>query len=234
MRMARQGIYVEIFIRGTLDDLWEKTQTPQLHQRWDLRFSEIDYLPQPDPSQPQQFRYTTRLGFGLRISGAGETLGTRDDPDTGATSALKFWSDDPKSLIRKGSGYWKYIPQDGGVRFLTWYDYETRFGTIGRLFDRIVFRPLIGWATAWSFDRLRLWIEKQIDPSLSMQSSIIHAIARIVIAFIWLYHGLIPKLLFLSKDELTLVTNAGLQPDAALTLVRIIGVAEIALGLLSL
>ncbi|HLY25650.1 MAG TPA: DoxX-like family protein [Aggregatilineales bacterium] len=232
--MSRQGIYVETFIRGSLDDLWQKTQTPQLHQRWDLRFSEIEYLPRPDPAQPQQFRYTTRIAFGLRISGAGESLGTRDDPATGATSALKFWSDDPKSLIRKGSGYWKYIAQEGGVRFLTWYDYETRFGALGRLFDWIIFRPLISWATAWSFDRLRLWIEQQIDPGVSLRSSVIYALARIVVGFIWLYHGLLPKLLFLSKDEMALLMNTGLRPDAALMIVRIVGIAEIVLGLATL
>jgi hypothetical protein len=46
------GIYVEIFIRGQLDDVWEKTQTPELHQRWDLRFTKIAYLPL---TQPQRF-----------------------------------------------------------------------------------------------------------------------------------------------------------------------------------
>lgn len=30
-----------------------------------------------------------------------------------------------------------------------------------------MFHPLIGWATAWSFDRLRLWIERGIPPEVS-------------------------------------------------------------------
>src|SRR5579859_4368641 len=196
MKTSRQGIYVETFIRGSVDDLWHKTQAPELHGRWDLRFTEIKYLPRPDETQPQQFLYATRIGFGLRICGEGESVGQRDDEHGGRTSALKFWSNDAKSLIRCGSGYWKYIPADGGVRFLTWYDYQTRFGMFGRAFDSIIFRPLIGWATAWSFDRLRLWIEKQIDPALSLRSNLIHALARFMLALIWLFHGIVPKLIF--------------------------------------
>ena len=42
-------IYVEIAIRAPLDELWRRTQSPDLHQRWDLRFTRIDYLPRPDP-----------------------------------------------------------------------------------------------------------------------------------------------------------------------------------------
>ena len=137
-------ISVEIFIRTTLDELWERTQIPALHQRWDLRFTDIEYLPCPDESQPQRFQYETRIGFGLRIAGEGESVDTRADARGVRTSALRFWSDDPKSLIRTGPGYWQYVPVKGGVRFLTRYDYETRLGPLGRLVDRMVFRPLIG------------------------------------------------------------------------------------------
>jgi len=159
-------IYVQIDIRAPIDGVWRLTQTPDLHQRWDLRFTEITYLPRPDDSQPQRFLYTTRIGFGLKIRGEGESVGARDGPGGARTSALRFWSQDPKSLIREGSGYWKYVPHgDDGrtILFLTLYDYGVRFGALGRLLDRLLFRPLIGWATAWSFDRLRLWIEKDID-----------------------------------------------------------------------
>lgn len=231
MKTTRRGIYVEIFIRGTMDDLWQKTQTPSLHQRWDLRFTDIEYLPRPDDTQPQRFLYATRIGFGLRICGEGETVGSRDDEGGSRTSALKFWSDDPKSLILKGSGYWKYIPVDDGLRFLTWYDYQTRFGAAGRLVDSIIFRPLIGWATAWSFDRLRLWIEKGIDPGASLRSGLIHAVARLTIALLWLYYGIVPKLIFLSNDELNLIMNAALQANTALVVVRLMGLGETALGL---
>lgn len=72
------SIYVEIRIRGDIDDLWRRTQQPDLHERWDLRFSEILYLPRAHEAAPQQFRYSTRIGFGLRISGEGESEG-RDE-----------------------------------------------------------------------------------------------------------------------------------------------------------
>ncbi|TMC59778.1 MAG: hypothetical protein E6J26_03035 [Chloroflexi bacterium] len=228
------GIYVETSVPGSLDDLWSKTQTPDLHAGWDLRFTSIEYLPRADASQPQRFRYTTRIGLGLRISGEGETLATTADDQGRRTSALKFWSADPKSLIREGSGYWQYIPCAGGVRFLTWYDYRTRFGAAGRLCDRLIFRPLLGWATAWSFDRLRLWLERGLEPALALRLSAIHALVRLSLAFVWLYHGIVPKLLFVSRDELTLLLNTGLTPDAASLLLPLLGLAEAAFGLLML
>jgi hypothetical protein len=224
------GIYVETTIRGSMDELWRRTQTPELHERWDLRFTDIEYLPRPDGSQPQRFLYATRIGFGVAIRGEGETVGTREDRHGARTSALRFWSDDPKSLIAHGSGYWQYVPQHAGVRFLTWYDYRTRFGALGRAFDAGVFRPLLGWATAWSFDRLRLWIERDVDPRLALQRSLMHGLARATIAFVWLYHGLVPKLLHRHPDELALMTASGASERAAPGLVRLLGLGEVAFG----
>jgi hypothetical protein len=164
--VAGPPIYVETRIRAPIDELWEKTQRPELHQRWDLRFTSIHYLPRVD-GEPQRFRYETRLGFGLRVEGTGESVGEREGSNGGRTSALTFRSDDAKSLIREGSGYWRYVPTEDGVRFVTQYDYEPRFGIAGRIVDRLVFRPLLGWATAWSFDRLRLWLEEGLPPERS-------------------------------------------------------------------
>lgn len=227
------GIYVETRIRGAMDELWRKTQDPALHQRWDLRFTEIAYLPRPDETQPQRFLYATRIGFGVGIRGEGESTGSHEH-DTQRVSALKFWSDDPKSLIREGSGYWKYLQQDDGIRFLTWYDYRTRFGVVGRAIDRLAFRPLLGWATAWSFDRLRLWIERGIPPETSLRNAVVYGLARLAIACIWLYHGLVPKLLTHQRDEALMLTRAGATPAMAATLVSVAGAAEIGLGLLML
>lgn len=210
------SIYVEIMIRGDLDDLWEKTQDPKLHQRWDLRFTEIDYIPR-EVGEPQRFLYSTRIGAGIHINGEGESTGERDTRSGQRTSALKFWSDDAKSLIDTGSGYWKYVPIDGGVRFFTLYDYRTRFGVVGRIVDRFVFRPLIGWATAWSFDRLRLWIEKGLAPETSRNLALVYGLTRIAIAFVFFYHGLIPKLLYRSPDELAMLHNVGTPLASQLT-----------------
>jgi hypothetical protein len=229
------SIFVQIDIDGPIERLWQLTQMPELHQRWDLRFTDIHYLPRPDADQPQRFLYATRIGFGLKIRGEGESVGSHDGPDGQRTSALKFWSGDGKSLIREGSGYWKYIPLAAAgngqpVRFLTGYDYRVRFGLLGRWLDCLLFRPLIGWATAWSFDRLRLWIEKGIDPADSLRDSLVHMTARLSLALVWLYQGLVPKLIFRHPVELAMLHAAGMGDSTARAMCLGIGSAEIAIG----
>jgi hypothetical protein len=164
VRSRARPIYVETFVRTSLGAVWDTTQDPDRHRRWDLRFSEIEYLPRTGDSEPQRFLYSTRIAPGLTIRGTGESVGSREGESGARTSALRFGSDDRRSLIRSGSGYWRYVPEPGGVRFLTRYDYEPRWGRAGRLIDRVLFRPLLGWATAWSFDRLRLWLEEGVAP----------------------------------------------------------------------
>jgi hypothetical protein len=224
--MQRPGIYVERLIRSDVEKVWKQTQSPELHEPWDLRFTEIEYLPRTSEAEPQRFKYTTRIGFGLQIAGQGESTGNREETKGLRTSALKFWSEDPKSLIEEGSGYWQYIPTESGVRFLTWYDYRTRFGLFGRLFDKLLFRPLLGWATAWSFDRLRLQIEEGLDPRIAFRLSAINACARIAIAFIWLWQGLLPKLIFNNADEQSMMAASHLST----ALVPVIGVVEVAIA----
>jgi len=220
------GIYVEILIRGEIEDVWKHTQSPELHEPWDLRFTKIQYLPRASEADPQRFNYTTRIGFGLQISGQGESTGNREEATGRRTSALKFWSADPKSLIEEGSGYWQYIPTENGVRFLTWYDYRTRFGGIGHLLDRVLFRRLLGWATAWSFDRLRLQIDKGLEPRATLRLSAIHACSRAAIAMIWFWQGLMPKLLFHHADEQAMMAASHLSTK----LVPVVGLIEIAIA----
>ena len=216
-----------------MDRLWELTQNPALHERWDLRFSSITYLPRLDPDQPQRFSYITRIGFGLEIAGLGESLATRESATGIRVSSLRFWSGSPLSLIREGSGYWRYIPasppENTAIRFLTWYGYDTRFGPLGRAAD-LIFRPLIGWATAWSFDRLRLWIETGIPPELTRTSTLIYNFARLTIVFVWIWHGLVPKLLFHTTDELLMLHAAGLRS----AFLPWIGGGEVLIGLVGL
>ncbi|UFR07361.1 hypothetical protein KBP30_13930 [Streptomyces sp. Go40/10] len=161
------GLYIETHIRADLDELWARTQDPARHQRWDLRFTEIAYLPRVE-DEPQRFRYATRVLPFLTVSGTGVAAGEKERPDGTRTSALRFASPDPLSLIAEGSGYWRYVPDTQGVRFLTGYDYRPRWGALGALADRLLFRPLMGWATAWSFDRLRLWLERGISPERAL------------------------------------------------------------------
>ena len=48
------SIYVEILVRASMDALWRHTQTPALHEKWDLRFSRIEYLPKESETEPQR------------------------------------------------------------------------------------------------------------------------------------------------------------------------------------
>jgi hypothetical protein len=228
--MSDVSIYVEILVRAPMEALWAHTQTPALHERWDLRFSRIDYLPRSSEIEPQRFRYATRIGFGFEVAGEGESVGERDLANGSRSSALKFWSADPRSIIREGSGYWKYIPTPEGIRFLTWYDYRTRFGATGALFDRLVFRPVIGWATAWSFDRLRLWLEKSMDPAHAVRLTLVHCVARVGLALIFAYQGLVPKLLGRHGDEVAMLRDAGVAADVSAVALTGMGIAELLLA----
>lgn len=173
--MARsRALYVETLIRADMDQLWRLTQEPGQHQRWDLRFTRIE----PCQDGPGQFRYVVRLLPGLQVSGMGVCAGERIRPDGTCTSALRFGSGQRLSLIRSGSGYWRYVPEAAGIRFLTGYDYRPGWGRLGWPADR-VFRPLLGWATAWSFDRLRLWLENGVPPERSLRLAVLDAWLRI-------------------------------------------------------
>lgn len=215
-----------------MDELWERTQNPGLHNRWDLRFTDIHYLPKESPDAPQRFLYKTRIGFGLAIAGEGESIGEKLT-DGSRTSSLRFWSHHPLSLIREGSGYWRYIqlPNDR-VRFLTWYDYKPRFGRSGHLIDKWVFRPLLGWATAWSFDALRLWIEKDIDPRHSTLRLLAEGISRLGLALCWIYQGLIPKLIFTESGEREILAASGFTPATIDVMLPLIGLGQVFFGLL--
>lgn len=108
---------------------------------------------------------------------------------------LAFESEEPLSLISEGRGFWRYVETDSGLRFLTEYNYETRWGQLGQMVDRLVFRPLLGWMTAFSFDVLARWVENGTTPEISFRTILAHAIARAGLALIWVYQGLVPKLL---------------------------------------
>lgn len=175
--MADRRIYVETLVKGDLDTLWRRTQDPAEHSRWDLRFSEI--VQQPTPAgQAQRFRYTVWLpGLrALRVSGTGVSVGERHAADGSRTSALRFVSANRWSPIRSGSGYWRYVHVDGGLRFLTGYQYEP--GPQGRVLDDLVVRPIIGAMTAWSFDRLRLWVETGLVPEVAARRSVLVLVGR--------------------------------------------------------
>lgn len=109
------SIYVETLVRGHLEDLWQRTQDPALHERWDLRFSEIDYLPR-DGDEPQRFRYETRLGVGLRVRGEGESTG----PGPAQRASAPPLSVSGPTILSRSSARvaatGEYVPTADGVR----------------------------------------------------------------------------------------------------------------------
>ncbi|WP_054024707.1 DoxX-like family protein [Bacillus sp. FJAT-28004] len=230
--MNNKPIYVELEIRANLDQLWMHTQNPQLHEQWDLRFSQIQYLPQTNESDIQKFRYETRIGFGLKISGTGETSCTTMKDSKERVSTLTFASAQPVSLIRMGGGYWKYKDQGDKLTFITLFNYQTRFGIAGRVLDRFIFRPIFGWATAWSFDRLRIWLEEHIPPSVVAERALIHYLSICLIVLLWCYKGLVPKLLFPETGELAMMKQLGLFKGMELPMVHLVGICEMGFGVL--
>lgn len=230
--MKTKPIYVELEIATTLDELWEHTQIPNLHEQWDLRFSKIQYLPRLNESDKQKFIYETRIGFGLKIAGTGETSSTIGKDDKERISTLTFASEQPFSLIRSGGGYWKYKVHGDKLIFITLFDYQTRFGFAGRMMDRYLFRPLFGFATAWSFDRLRIWMEERISPFIIAERTFIHCFSVCLIMLLWCYEGLVPKLLFPETGELAMMRELGWFKGIELQMVQLIGICEIGFGLL--
>jgi len=153
-------IYVETVIRADIERVWELTQNPALHPLWDLRFSSITPT-EPLDSGARRFVYERRIPFHT-IGGTGTSIGERSRPDGTRTSALRFTTADPLSPLGEGRGYWRYVPTDDGVRFITGYTFAPGWGS---LIDRLFMRRLVGWMTAWSFDRLRIWAETGVAPT---------------------------------------------------------------------
>jgi hypothetical protein len=67
-----------------------------------------------------------------------------------------------------------------------------------------------------------------------MRHMLVHAVARLSLAFIFAYHGLVPKLIANDADELAMLRNAGIPPELTGTAMIVLGLAELlfAAGLL--
>lgn len=157
--VSNRSIRVETVIAADLDSVWRLTQDPELHARWDARFSRIVRTEQGVDGR-WRFRYERRI-LVHTIHGTGISLGSSIGADGARTSALRFTTTDRLSPLSDGRGFWRYEPVDGGVRFITGYDYEPGWGS---LLDRLLVRPLVTWMTAYSFARLRRWAERDEPP----------------------------------------------------------------------
>ncbi|WP_224368635.1 SRPBCC family protein [Hyalangium versicolor] len=146
-------VVVEALIPAPVERVWERSQEPDQHTGWDLRFSSIRYLPEQDARGFHLMEYLTRLGFGLEVAGWGRYLSNAPLE----RSTFEFGSEDPKSLITHGRGVWLYERRPEGTFFKTVFDYQTRHGAAGGLLDFYLFRPMMQLATEWSFETLRQW-----------------------------------------------------------------------------
>ena len=63
------------------------------------------------------------------------------------------------------------------------------------------------------------------------QAARVARVVRWTLAFVFVYHGVAPKLLTRDPDELAMLAGLGVPPDRAPTLLAAIGVAEVAWGL---
>ena len=145
---APRPLHVSVLLEAPRREVWAVTQDPDRHPEWDHRFSRIIML-SDEVRTGTRMRYEKRL-LGLTIRGAGRYKLHRP----GRQSTFEFWSDDPRSLIRRGVGLWRYLDVPGGTLFTTSYTYEVRWGLAGRLLDRLLFRPLFQRETERSFARL--------------------------------------------------------------------------------
>lgn len=229
--MKNMPIYVEIPIKASVDEVWEKSQNPVLHEQWDLRFSSITYLPKKSEDEPQSFQYETKIGFGIKVSGWGKSIGTHNKGDGSKVSSLHFGTPQKISPISEGKGYWKYTPSNEGTTFLTQYDYEVRYGTFGRIAD-LFFRPLIGWATALSFDVLKRWVEKGELPRVQYLRFFSNVLITLLFFFIWFYQGLVPKIIAKHPEEVAMLSSlSSMEMDLALKAVGVVGILEVLFGL---
>ena len=230
--MKNDPIYVEIEIESTVEEVWRYTQQPTLHEQWDLRFTSITYNEKEHADAPQTFTYSTKVMPCLTVSGWGESKGTHEKESGMKTSSLHFGTPQLISPIKEGKGYWQYIPNGKHVTFLTQYNYEVRFGWIGRLFDRI-FRPMMGWATALSFDVLARWIQSGESPSTQYRRFFSYYIICFLLGFVWFYQGLVPKVLTQQPLEIEMLMKLStLSFEQASSTIVTVGLLEIMIGFL--
>lgn len=143
-------LHIRAKIHASLEELWTYTQDHRAHPSWDHRFSRITMLEEEiQTGTPMSFEREL-LGL-LTIRGFGRYKLHRPMKQ----SSFEFWSDDPRSLILRGAGLWRYTPlADGTIEFFTAYNYRVRWGAFGRIVDRLIFRPAMLWVTERSFRRL--------------------------------------------------------------------------------
>ena len=67
-------------------------------------------------------------------------------------------------------------------------------------------------------------------PYSPSENSLIYAICRCMVAFVWIYHGLVPKLIFHHVDEVSMTQALHIEFMDTMTTLSVIGWCEIAFG----
>ena len=63
---------------------------------------------------------------------------------------------------------------------------------------------------------------------------LVHRLSRITVAFVWIYHGLAPKILGPHQDEINLAVAHGLPADQLSLWLNAAGIAEVLFGIVFL
>jgi hypothetical protein len=163
---ANHKIVVEALIPAPVEVVWERTQQPSQHVSWDIRFTHISYRDEVDARGFRTLDYRTDVAFGIAVSGIGRYLHSTPLEH----SSFEFDSDDWKSIIRNGRGVWLYESRPEGTYFKTVYDYDRRYGILGRALDGLLFRRLLQLSTEWGFETLRLWCSGRPEALASRRS----------------------------------------------------------------
>jgi hypothetical protein len=77
-------------------------------------------------------------------------------------------------------------------------------------------------------------VRTRSSPRPSRERGAIYAVARGTVAFVWIYHGLVPKLLLRHPGELAMLRQSGLFRGREALVLPVIGAGEILFGLLLL
>jgi hypothetical protein len=149
-RSPAPPLHIAIALHATVQEVWDITQDHRIHPTWDYRFSEIEMHGAGSIQTGTTMTYTRRI-LGLLICGWGRYKLHKPQ----LQSTFEFGSASPLSLIEDGAGLWRYRELPGGwMEFATSFTYRVRWGTLGFVIDRLLFRPAFQWLTEQSFRRL--------------------------------------------------------------------------------
>ena len=146
-------LHVSVRLPASTARVWAVTHDHILHPRWDHRFDRITMHGERIATGTTMTYEKTVLGLTIRGWGRYQLHAPVKQ------STFAFGADDPRALIREGVGVWRYadVSREEGreaTELSTSYTYAVRWGLFGRLFDRLVFRPLFQRETERSFARL--------------------------------------------------------------------------------